>query len=108
MKEFSSSMQRRVTVAPPQNKSAAGNQAATVPRVGGLRCNVGGSTQHLKRRCPYRHRGAPGESRGRLRPEQQVSAVMPALSPNKQGQDEVDDVLSEATAMMHFCDEWEP
>lgn len=66
LKEFSSTTQRRVTVAPPQNKPAAGNQAATAPRVGGLRCDVCGSTQHLKRRCPYRHRGAPGESRGRF------------------------------------------
>ena len=89
LKEFSSATQRRVTVAPLQNKPAAGNRAATALWVGGLRCDVCGSTQHLKRRCPYSHRGAPGELRGRLRPEQQVSAVVPALSTNKQGQDEM-------------------
>ena len=58
LRELPSTTPKKVTVAAAQNKPATENQsppATTTSRASGLRCNICGSPQHLRRRCPYRY-----------------------------------------------------
>ena len=107
LKEFAGAKQKKVVVEPTPNKSESESLPPPAPmsRAAGLRCDMCDSPHHLRRKCPYRQRGAPGESRGKLKPEQQVSVVVPRDSDRHQSgqeqEEEVDAVLSETTAMMH-------
>ena len=97
----------------PQNKPDNNNQSAepishnqsagpSHHPMQGLRCDVCDSPNHLRRRCPFRNRGAPREARGSNR---RVSAVVrleaDSHEPPCSQEEEVESALEEATALMH-------
>ena len=85
-----------------ENKSQPTEATRDRRHPSGLRCDICDSPNHLRRRCPFRRRGAPGEASGS---NQRVSAVVESAQDSKgslaKQEEELDVVLGEATALMH-------